>query len=73
MKTTKTTLKAFTIALLAGLGLSGCVAVPVYDGGPRAYGPPVYAPPTVVLQPVIGFGFGYGYGGHGYYGGHGHW
>jgi hypothetical protein len=61
MKTTA--MKTLAIALLAGAGLSGCIAVPVYDT-PRAYGPP-----AVVVQPY----FGYGYGGRGYYGGRGRW
>ena len=58
-------MKTLAIALLAGAGLSGCIAVPVYDT-PRAYGPP-----AVAVQPYfgLGFGYGYGYGGRGYYGG----
>jgi hypothetical protein len=67
MKTKTRILKTLSIALLAGLGLAGCVAVPVYDG-PRAYGPAVYAPP-VVVTPAIGFGY-YGYRGHRYGGRH---
>ena len=73
MKNSKTFVKTLAIALLAGAGLSGCVAVPYGPSpyGPAGYGGPVYSPP-VVVAPVIGFG--YGYGGRGYYGGrHGHW
>lgn len=46
---------------VSGLGLAGCVAVPI---APRAYGPPpaVYvSPPAVVVRP-------YAYGRYGYYG-----
>ncbi len=59
-------------ALLATLGLAGCIAVPAYDA-PYAYGPPaVYvAPPAVVLRPWWGFG-GRGYYGDGRHGGDGH-
>jgi hypothetical protein len=73
MKNSKTLIKTLAIVLLAGAGLSGCVAVPAYGPGygPGAYGPSVYSPP-VVVAPVFGFGFG-GYGGRGYYGGHGRW
>ena len=67
MKNSKALVKTLAIALLAGAGLSGCIAVPAYGPGygPSAYGPPVYGPP-VVVAPV--FGFGYGYGGR-----HGRW
>lgn len=69
MKNSNTIVKTLAIALLAGAGLSGCVAVPAY--GPSAYGGPVYSPPAVVVQPF--FGFGFGYGGRGHYGGRGRW
>jgi hypothetical protein len=65
MENSKTLMKTLAIALLAGAGLSGCIAVPVYDA------PRVYGSPAVVVQPY--FGFGSGYGGRGYYGGHGRW
>jgi hypothetical protein len=52
MKTKGTTMKTLTLVLLAALGLSGCVAVPVYDGyGPRAYGP------AVVVRPYSHYGY----------------
>jgi hypothetical protein len=75
MKNSKTLVKTLAIALLAGAGLSGCIAVPVYDA-PRAYGP---VAPAIVVGPVFrpyyggggyrgGYGGGYGYGGpHGHY------
>ena len=66
MKTTNTTMKTLTIALLAGLGLAGCVAVPVYDG-PRAYGPLIA--PAIVVGPVVRPYFGYRAHRGGYYGG----
>jgi hypothetical protein len=58
-------MKTLLIVLVAGLGLSGCVAVP-YGGGPG------YAPP-VVVAPAVGIGVGYSYVGRGYYGGRGRW
>jgi hypothetical protein len=52
--------KTLLIAILAAVGLSGCVAVPVYDGG---YAGPAYgyyaAPPAA----SISFGY-YHHGGH---------
>jgi len=56
-------MKTLLIAVVAVLGLSGCVAVP-YGGG-YAYAPAVYAPAV-----SIGYSGGGGYyrGGHGYYG-----
>ena len=63
MKTQNPILKTMTIALLAGLGLAGCVAVPVYDG-PRGYGPR-----PVVVVPVVRPYYGHG----GYRGGHRDW
>ncbi len=67
MKNSKTMLKTLAIALLAGAGLSGCIAVPVYDT-PRAYGPVVA--PAIVVGPV----FRPYYGGRGYHGrSHGRW
>jgi hypothetical protein len=70
MKTKKPVLKTISLALLAGLGLAGCVAVPVYDG-PRVYGPVVA--PAIVVAPV--FRPYYGYGGYrgGHFGGRGRW
>jgi hypothetical protein len=67
MKNSKTLMKTLAAALLAGVGLSGCIAVPVYDV-PRAYGP------AVVVGPAYGPYYGdRGYRG-GYYGGpHGRW
>lgn len=54
------------VMLLAGVTLAGCVAVPAYD--PYPYGPVVYGPAPVVVQPSISFGYSryYGYG-------HRHW
>ncbi len=47
------------VLLLAVIGLSGCIAVPVYDT-PGAYvGVPA---PTVVVRPYVG-GYYYGYRG----------
>ena len=62
--------KSLLMVLFSGLGLAGCVAVPVYD--PVGYGAPVvYAapPPAVVVRPDVYSGFGY-YGGRPYRGGH---
>ncbi len=56
--------KTLTMVLLAGFGLTGCVAVPYGPAYGPEYGPAVYAPP-VVVGPSIGIGFGY-YGGRGY-------
>ena len=53
-------MKKLILVLLVGIGLSGCVAVPV--GEPGVY----VAPPTVVVQP---YGY-YRYGGPRYYGHH---
>ena len=70
MKNSKTFMKTLAIALLAGAGLSGCVAVPY---GPSPYGPEAYSSPVVVV-PSIRLGFDYGYGGRGRYrGGQGRW
>jgi len=60
MNHTETIMKKLALILIAGLGLAGCVAVPV--GEPGVY----VAPPTVVVQPY-GY-YGYRYGGHNYYG-----
>ena len=49
-------MKIFATALLVALGLSGCIAVPVYDG-------PGYRSPGY-------YGGGYYRGGGGYYGGY---
>jgi hypothetical protein len=58
-------MKTLLIALLAIIGLSGCVAVPVYDS-PRGY----YAP-----APAYGYGYSYGYRPYysGYYNSRSHW
>jgi len=46
--------------LIAAIGLSGCVAVPIYDV-PGAYvGPPA---PAIVVQPYVSGYWGY-HGGH---------
>ena len=56
------------IAVLASIGLAGCVAVPMYDT-PVVYSAPavVYGPPAVVVRPYVYSGYGYR-GGRGYYG-----
>jgi len=68
MKNSKTFIRTLALALLAGAGLSGCVAVPYggspYGGSPygygqEAYGPPVYSAPAVIV-PSISLGFGFG-------------
>jgi hypothetical protein len=59
MKNSKTMIKTLAIALLAVAGLSGCIAVPVYDT-PRAYGPVIA--PAIVVGPI----FRPYYGGGGY-------
>jgi hypothetical protein len=64
----KAVVKKLAIAMLAGAGLSGCIAVPVYDQ-PRAYGP-VFAPAIVVGPVVRPY---YGERGRYYGGGHGRW
>lgn len=70
MKNSKTIMKTLAIALLAGAGLSGCIAVPVYDT-PRAYGPVIA--PAIVVGPVFRPYYGGGYRG-GYQGrSHGRW
>lgn len=70
MKNSKTLVKTLAIALLAGAGLSGCIAVPVYDS-PRAYGPG--GSPAIVVGPVFRPHYGGGYRG-GYQGrSHGRW
>ena len=42
------------IAVLASIGLAGCVAVPMYDT-PVVYSAPavVYGPPAVVVRPYV--------------------
>jgi len=50
MKNSKTVMKTLALALLAGAGLSGCIAVPVYDT-PHAYGPVIA--PAIVVGPVF--------------------
>ena len=47
-------MKKLLIVLLAGAGLSGCVAYPAYDAPGYYYGPAV----------SVGVGTGYGYRGH---------
>ncbi len=47
MKNSKNVLRTSAIALLAGLGLAGCVAVPMYEGA--GY----YGPPAVIAVPVL--------------------
>ncbi|MEO8143862.1 MAG: hypothetical protein ABI654_06565 [Betaproteobacteria bacterium] len=72
MKNSKPMLKKLALVLLAGAGLSGCVAVPygpsAYGGDPY-YGAPVYGPAVVVPSISLGIGLG----GHGYRGGRGRW
>ena len=68
MKNSKTLVKTVAIVLLAGTGLAGCIAVPVYDA-PRAYGPVVT--PVIAVGPV--YRPYYGYRGGYYGGGHGRW
>lgn len=72
MKNSKTMVKTLAIALLAGAGLSGCIAVPVYDT-PRAYGPVVA--PAIVVGPVFRpyYGGGYRDRGRNYGGPRGHY
>ena len=64
MKNSTTFVKTSAIALLAGIGLSGCVAVPYggspYGYGQEAYGPPVYSAPIVVPSISLGLGFRHG-------------
>ena len=69
MKNSKTLAKTVAIVLLAGTGLAGCIAVPVYDT-PRVYGP-VLAP-AIVVGPVFRPYYG-GYRGGYYGGGRGRW
>lgn len=53
MDNTETIVKKLLVVLFAGLGLAGCVAVPVAEPG-------VYvAPPTVVVQPYYYGGYYY--------------
>ena len=62
MKTSRVLTRTLALALLAGIGLSGCVAVPYgpspYGYGQEAYGPPVYSAPVIVPSISLGFGFG---------------
>jgi hypothetical protein len=63
--------RSLIAAVLAMLALGGCVAVPVYDGGP-GYGYGYYGPPAATFN----FGYTYHDGGHrhGYrHRGHRHW
>ena len=60
--------RSLIVAALAVLSLGGCIAVPVYDGGP-GYGSSYYGPPAAA------FSFGYTYHdgprhGHRRHGGH---
>jgi hypothetical protein len=68
MKNSKKLVKALALALLAGTGLAGCIAVPVYDA-PRGYGPLIA--PAIVVGPV--FRPYYGDRGGYYGGGRGRW
>jgi hypothetical protein len=68
MKNSKTLMKTVAVTLLAGTGLSGCIAVPVYDA-PRAYGP--VTAPAIAVGPV--FRPYYGYRGGNYGGPRGRW
>lgn len=52
-------MKKLVIALLAGAGLSGCIAVPAYDAPGYYYGPAV----SVGVGPSYGYRGGY----RGYY------
>jgi hypothetical protein len=68
---------AAMLAGVAGLGVGGCIAVPVGGGyGEPAIGVPVPAPGVVIVPGPIIFGGGYGYYHRGYYGrgyyGHGY-
>ena len=56
MENMEIVMKKLVWVLLAGIGLSGCVAVPV--GEPGVY----FAPPTLVVQPFGYYGY-YGYRG----------
>ena len=65
MKTKTNVMKTTAIAVLASLGLAGCVAVPLYDA-PYGYAPPVaYGPPAIVVRPYVGYGYYGGYRGYG--------
>ena len=63
MKNSRTLVKTLAVALLAAVGLSGCIAVPVHGAG-RGYGP-AFAP-AIVVSPV----FRPYYGDRGYRGGY---
>jgi hypothetical protein len=65
--------KGIMVALLAAVGLGGCVAVPYdagygggYGGGYGYYGPPAVAYPSVSLGVGVSSGPRY-YGGHRHY------
>ncbi len=61
-------MKKLLFPIIVFLILTGCVAVPVYDGGYYPYNGPYhyyYSGPEVSIF-VPGF-----YGGHGFHGGHG--
>lgn len=62
-------MKKFVALILIALTLSGCVAVPVYDGGyyyaPYPY---IYWGPEVSVFFSGGHGRGHNYGGHGHRG-----
>ena len=78
MKNSRTLVRTLAVALLAGVGLSGCIAVPVHGGA--GYAPAIVVGP--VFRPYYGErsyrgGYRGGYrdgsrGGYygGYYGGH---
>jgi len=52
--------------LIAALGVSGCIAVPVAEGPGVYVGVPA---PTVVVRPYYGYGGYGGYRGYRHYGG----
>lgn len=57
-------MKKLILAVTAVTALGGCVAVPVYDSGPRGYyGPPSPRIGVYVAPPALYFG-------HSYRGGH---
>jgi hypothetical protein len=59
-----------SIALVAIIGLAGCIAIPVdsgygapapYYGAPAYYSPPVYYGPSVAIGVYGGRGYGHGH------------
>lgn len=59
--------KTLIAAIVAAVGLAGCVAVPYGPYEPAPYGGYYYGPPAPAVS------FGYTYRGGGYYGHHRHW